>query len=49
MQEIIYYNGLKYIYENKLNIKMIFLHIPYMKNIDIKYGSSHILGVRIQT
>ena len=35
----IYYNGLKYIYENKLNIKMIFLHIPYIKNIDIKYFS----------
>jgi len=35
----IYYNGLKYIYENKLNIKMVFLHIPYMKNIDIKYFS----------
>jgi len=32
----IYYNGLKYIYENKLIIKMVFLHIPYMKNIDIR-------------
>ena len=35
----IFYNGLKYIYENKLNINMVFLHIPYMKNIDIKYFS----------
>jgi len=39
----IYYNGLKYIYENKLNIKMVFLHIPYMKNIDIEYFSKIIL------
>jgi pyroglutamyl-peptidase len=35
----IYYNGLKYISDNKLNIKMIFIHIPYLKNMDIKHFS----------
>lgn len=29
----IYYYGLKYIDENRLNIKMIFIHIPKTKNI----------------
>lgn len=29
----IYYAGLKYIDENKLKIKMIFIHIPTIKNI----------------
>ena len=36
----IYYNGLKYIYEQKLITKMIFLHISLIKNIDIKYFSN---------
>ena len=31
----IYYKGLKYIYENKLKAKMVFIHIPYIKNIDL--------------
>jgi pyroglutamyl-peptidase len=35
----IYYYGLKYILDNKLNIKMIFIHIPYLKNMDIKHFS----------
>jgi pyroglutamyl-peptidase len=35
----IYYNGLKYIFNNKLKIQMIFIHIPYINNIDIKYFS----------
>jgi len=35
----IYYNGLKYIFENKLKLQMIFIHIPYLNNIDIKYFS----------
>lgn len=30
----IYYEGLKYIYENNLKTKMIFLHIPKIQNID---------------
>lgn len=29
----IYYHGLKYIEENGLNTKMIFIHIPKLKNI----------------
>ena len=29
----IYYHGLKYINDNKLNTKMIFIHIPKLKNI----------------
>lgn len=29
----LYYNGLKYINENKLNCKMIFIHIPKIENI----------------
>ena len=35
----IYYKGLKYIFDNKLKTKMIFIHIPYLDNIDIKYFS----------
>lgn len=30
----IYYNGLKYINDNKLKTKMIFIHIPEIKNIE---------------
>lgn len=30
----IYYNGLKYIRENNLKCKMIFIHIPQIDNID---------------
>lgn len=30
----LYFNGLKYISDNRLNTKMIFVHIPFMKNID---------------
>ena len=30
----LYYNGLKNIYENGLNTKMVFVHIPFEKNID---------------
>ncbi len=30
----LYYNGLKYIFENELNVKMVFVHIPFVKNID---------------
>ncbi len=29
----LYYEGLKYIHENKLKVKMIFIHIPKIKNI----------------
>ena len=29
----LYYHGLKYIYENKLETKMIFIHIPKINNI----------------
>lgn len=29
----LYFNGLKYIYENNLKTKMIFIHIPKIKNI----------------
>ena len=29
----LYLNGLKYIYGNRLDIKMIFIHVPFMKNI----------------
>ena len=39
----IYYKGLKYIYDNKLKSKMIFIHIPYLKNIDTKYFSNIII------
>ena len=31
----IYYEGLKYIKDNSINSKMIFIHIPYLQNIDI--------------
>lgn len=30
----VYYYGLKFIYENKLNTKMIFIHIPKINNIN---------------
>jgi pyroglutamyl-peptidase len=39
----IYYKGLKYIFDNKLKTKMIFIHIPYLDNIDIKYFSKIII------
>ena len=29
----LYWNGLKYLEENKLNTKMVFLHVPFEKNI----------------
>ncbi|MDR0302414.1 MAG: hypothetical protein LBI04_08920 [Treponema sp.] len=35
----IYYKGLKNIYNNKLKTQMIFLHIPYLNNIDVKHFS----------
>ena len=35
----IYYKGLKYIFENNLKTNMVLIHIPYLKNIDIKYFS----------
>jgi pyroglutamyl-peptidase len=39
----IYYKGLKYIYDNKLKTKMVFIHIPYLKNVDIKHFSKIII------
>jgi pyroglutamyl-peptidase len=33
----IYYKGLKYIFDNKLKTKIIFIHIPYLNNIDINF------------
>jgi pyroglutamyl-peptidase len=36
----IFYKGLKYIYDNNLETEMIFIHIPYLKNIDINYFSN---------
>jgi len=36
----IYYKGLNYIYENKLKAKMVFIHIPKIINLDIKYFSN---------
>ncbi|MEE1057429.1 MAG: hypothetical protein UH239_09320 [Acutalibacteraceae bacterium] len=30
----LYYNGLNYIQQNSLKTKMIFIHIPFLKNID---------------
>jgi pyroglutamyl-peptidase len=39
----IYYNGLKYINKNKLKAIMVFIHIPNIKNIDIKYFSKIII------
>lgn len=30
----LYWNGLKYILEKKLNTQMVFVHIPYEKNIE---------------
>jgi len=35
----LYYKVLKYILGNKLKTKMIFIHIPYLNNIDVKYLS----------
>jgi pyroglutamyl-peptidase len=35
----IYYKGLNYINENKLKAKMVFIHIPKINNMDIKYFS----------
>ena len=29
----LYWNGLKYIVENKLKTKMVFVHVPFIKNI----------------
>lgn len=29
----LYFNGLSYIQKNKLKTKMVFVHIPYLKNI----------------
>lgn len=40
---MLYLNGLKYIAENNLSAKMIFLHIPFRKNIcDFKRFYEHI-------
>lgn len=33
----LYYNGLKYISDNNINTKMIFIHIPKIKNISDIY------------
>ena len=30
----LYYNGLNYIQQNNLKTKMVFIHIPFLKNID---------------
>ena len=30
----LYYNGLKYIQQNNLRTNMVFIHIPFLKNID---------------
>ncbi|MBQ6349790.1 MAG: hypothetical protein IJI42_02535 [Methanobrevibacter sp.] len=30
----LYYNGLDYIQQNNLKTKMVFIHIPFLKNID---------------
>lgn len=30
----LYWNGLKYIYQNSLHTQMVFVHIPFAKNID---------------
>ena len=40
----IYYNGLKYINENKLKCKMIFIHIPKIDNIDCIEKLSHLFS-----
>lgn len=29
----LYFNGLRYISQNNLDIKMVFVHIPFMKNM----------------
>lgn len=33
----LYLNGLKYIFQNNLDTKMVFIHIPFSKNIDDFY------------
>lgn len=33
---VLYFNGLSYIQKNKLETKIVFVHIPYMKNINNK-------------
>jgi hypothetical protein len=33
----VYFHALKYIKQNNLKTKCIFIHIPYLKNIDIKF------------
>jgi len=40
----IYYKGLNYIYNNNLKTKMVFIHIPKINNIDIKYFSKIVIG-----
>lgn len=44
----LYYNGLDYIQQNNLKTKMVFIHIPFLKNIDDK-GSFFTLIVDIIT
>ena len=40
----LYWNGLKYIEENELNTKMVFVHVPFLRNIgDIKYFGEKLL------
>jgi pyroglutamyl-peptidase len=43
----IYYKGLKYINENELKMQMVFIHIPYLNKIDVKYFSK-IMGKYIE-
>jgi pyrrolidone-carboxylate peptidase len=43
----IYYNGLKYIFNNKFKMQMIFIHIPYLNNMDIKHFSK-IMGKYVE-
>ena len=33
----VYYSGLKFIFQNKIKTQMIFIHIPYLNNLDIKH------------
>lgn len=40
----LYYNGLKYIYENKLKAKMIFIHIPSFNNCVVECISEIIIN-----
>ncbi|MDE6516628.1 MAG: hypothetical protein K2L18_02100 [Acetatifactor sp.] len=40
----LYWNGLDYIYNNRLNAKMVFIHIPFSENItDSELFFKHIL------